>query len=198
MKNLTKAIKDEAKAWASKLTKEAKSRAPRHIAPHISTKTTRTESGGILLVLGVKKVDKVQDGTNDAVAWEYGSGIHSPKNPHSYIIRPVNKKMLAFITSNPVVIKRSTQSMNWSKKKKKPMHRIVFDTSYNPKNKAGIDGNSKIVLANEVKHPGVSGKAYMRDSIRMWRKEMRTESTKKFRDSISMDIRDMLKGGVFK
>lgn len=70
--NLDKLLKNSAKKWASKYTALAKAKAPKHIAPHISTKSSVDGSGNVTLTSTVKVVNKPNYGTMDAVAQEYG------------------------------------------------------------------------------------------------------------------------------
>ena len=79
-KNLEQTIKQGATQWAKRFTILAKANAPKHIAPYISTKST-VVGDKVVLVSGVKVVNKPNYGTMDAVAQEYGypGAIITPK-----------------------------------------------------------------------------------------------------------------------
>lgn len=83
-KNLDKLLKNSAKKWAARYTVLAKEIAPKHIAPHISTKSSIAE-GQVTLTSSIKVVNKPNYGTLDAAAQEYGypgATITPKKKPH--------------------------------------------------------------------------------------------------------------------
>ena len=94
-RNLEQMLKASATHWARQLTIYAKAKAPKHIAPHISTSSQMIGNGNVNLSLTVKKVDMRNAegsisnyGTMDALAQEYG-------HPGA-VITPRTKKYLAF------------------------------------------------------------------------------------------------------
>lgn len=88
---------------ASLLRNEAVSIAPRHIGQHIQiSPISNTPSGDAPaseFYRGIKIFVKLADAP-DAGAWEYGSGIHDPVNPHLIPISAKNAPMLVFWWSN--------------------------------------------------------------------------------------------------
>jgi hypothetical protein len=87
-RNLEQLLKDGAKNWAQRYTILARAKAPRHIAPHITTKSTVSGDGQVVLRSSIKVVDLPNYGTMDAVAQEYGY-------PGATIV-PKTKPMLVF------------------------------------------------------------------------------------------------------
>ena len=93
-RNLEQLLKSQANYWARQLTLSAKAKAPKHIAPYIST-STKVTADTANLTLQIKKVDMRNAegavsnyGTMDALAQEYG-------HPGA-VIKPRIKKYLAF------------------------------------------------------------------------------------------------------
>lgn len=88
-------LKRKATTWAAKLTKEAKSKAPKHIAPYI-TSSSSAVGGRYQITLSVKPVERFTEtgaisnyGTMDAKAQEYGY-------PGATITPRPGRKFLAF------------------------------------------------------------------------------------------------------
>jgi hypothetical protein len=94
-------LADSSRYWAQQLTLSAKSKAPKHIAPYIHSKSTITE-GMSTITLNVDIFQRIGEGgtlqnygTVDALAQEYG-------HPGA-TITPKTGNWLAFDWSNPVV-----------------------------------------------------------------------------------------------
>src|SRR5690242_1679037 len=85
-------LKRRAAAWAGQLTSLAKSFAPSHIEPAISSKVEdKGEGEYVIRITADRKI------APDARAWEFGSGIHARRGvKKKYPIRPKNRKFLAF------------------------------------------------------------------------------------------------------
>jgi len=70
-RNLEQMLKASATHWAQRYTMLAKGMAPKHIAPHISTKSI-VGDGKVTLTSSIRVVDLPNYGTMDATAQEYG------------------------------------------------------------------------------------------------------------------------------
>jgi hypothetical protein len=89
---LPKAIKNRARAWAGQLTSLARSFAPSHVRPAISSHVEEKNEGEVII-----RVTADRRIAPDARAQEYGSGLHARRgSKHKYPIRPKTKKFLAF------------------------------------------------------------------------------------------------------
>jgi hypothetical protein len=183
--NTTLAIENAAKEWAKLAKEEAQRIAPKHIAPHITSSVSGKRSSGYRITLGVRPVHtQTTDGTDDAWAQEYGSGVHAGRG--TYPIRAVRKKALAFITNNPVVIKYSKS------------HRKVEPLAQSPttmaKAKSTLQGNIVLVRSPQVvKHPGIApynGVGYLRPAAKTSMEVMRWAETPKIAKAIKIDIID--------
>jgi hypothetical protein len=80
------------------LKNEAVQIAPHHIGQHLQVSSVTQGSGGEFH-REVKVFVNIADAP-DAAAWEYGSGLHDPVQPHLIPIAAKNKPMLAFWWSN--------------------------------------------------------------------------------------------------
>jgi len=163
-RNLEQLLKSQASHWARQLTINVKAKAPKHIAPHISTSAKSTGVGTVNLELSVKKVDMRNAegavsnyGSMDALAQEYGH----PGVPQG--IKPRIKKYLAF---------------QWDIK---------------PEN-AKYDKEGRIILQKVVKKPQPAfnqGAGYIRPGVELWKEEFYASSSK-FKDAIGADIMEAL------
>lgn len=91
-KRLQGNLKRRVAAWAGQLTKLAKSLAPSHVRPAISSKTEQKGDGTFIIrITADRKI------APDARAWEFGSGLHARRGKKAkYPILPKTKKLLAF------------------------------------------------------------------------------------------------------
>jgi hypothetical protein len=71
-RNLEQLLKTSATHWAQRYTILAKGLAPKHIAPHISTKSVASGEGTVTLTSSIRVVNLPNYGTMDATAQEYG------------------------------------------------------------------------------------------------------------------------------
>lgn len=194
MKNTTQAIENAAKGWSKLLKEEAQRRAPKHIAPHIVSTVGGSRASKYTIKLAVNRVStETTDGTDDAVAQEYGSGIHGSKHS-TYIIKAKRKKALAFITQNPTVIKYSKSQKNRGRKVE-PLAQSPTTKKAVTKNTMG--GNIVLVRAPRVvHHPGIkpyNGVGYLRPAIKTAKEVMLWGESKKISKAILMDIKE----GIF-
>src|SRR5690349_21793830 len=85
-------LKRRAAAWAGQLTSLAKSFAPSHVEPAISSHVEdKGEGNYIIRITADRKI------APDARAWEFGSGIHARRGvKKKYTIKPKEKRILAF------------------------------------------------------------------------------------------------------
>ena len=92
MSRLATNLKRRAVSWAGQLTSLAKSFAPNHVEPAISSHVEEKAEGEyIIRITADRRI------APDARAWEFGSGLHARRGPKAkYPIRPKNGKMLAF------------------------------------------------------------------------------------------------------
>lgn len=86
------ALGRRATAWAGQLTRLAKEFAPNHLKSAIHSTSEETGEGQYTIIIYVTK----REGTMDAAAQEYGSGIRSENEPHVIEIVPRNAKYLVF------------------------------------------------------------------------------------------------------
>jgi len=91
-KRLSTALKNKARAWAGYLTRLAKSFAPAHVRPAISSHVE--QKGDDTFIIRVRADRKIAP---DARAQEFGSGLRARRGPkRKYPIFPKTKKILAF------------------------------------------------------------------------------------------------------
>ena len=159
-------LKRKAKTWTAKLTKLAKSNAPKHIAPYITSSSSYAE-GRYQVTLSVKPIEKVSEtgaisnyGTMDAKAQEYGY-------PGATITPRTGRKFLSFPWDVQVVGAGRLPNGNILLKKvvRKPM------PAYN------------------------DGYGYMRPAMRAWRDELYALETPEIAKAIFVDIRKGFKTG---
>lgn len=86
------ALQRRATAWAGMLTKLAKEFAPNHLKGAISSRTEERGEDTYAIILTAKK----GEGTMDAAAQEYGSGLRAENDPHIIEIVPKNGPYLVF------------------------------------------------------------------------------------------------------
>jgi hypothetical protein len=85
-------IRRRAISWAGQLTRLAKSFAPAHVRPAISSHVEDRGDGNFTI-----RITADRSIAPDARAWELGSGVHSKRGPkETYVIKPKTKKFLAF------------------------------------------------------------------------------------------------------
>lgn len=99
-----------------------------------------TNDGGGKYSIIVKVDAKV---TPEALAFEFGSGIHNPDNPGTYVIAPKRAKALAFF---------------WDK--------VDANTPRGPKFR-GISPTTGKAIFNYVDHPGVAARPYFRPAVNL-------------------------------
>ena len=153
-------LKRKAKTWASKLTKLAKERAPKHIAPYITSASTATE-GRYQITLAVKPVEKFTEtgaisnyGTMDAKAQEYGY-------PGAHITPRAGRKFLSF-----------------------PWEVQVVGAGRLP------NGNILLKEVHRLPMPAYNeGKGYIRPAVAEWRAELRATETPEIAKAIFADLR---------
>lgn len=89
------ALKRKAAAWAGQLTRLAKSLAPAHVRPAISSKVEEKDGKFIIRTTASKKL------VPDARAQEYGSGLRARRGPkQKYLIHPKQSPFLEFEGTN--------------------------------------------------------------------------------------------------
>ena len=169
MSTLGEAIKFRARAWAGQITILAKSFAPPHIQPYISSHVEDVGDGTCIIRT---TVEMVGDGnppnhagqSMDARAQEYGSGLHARRGGlKDIIIRPKNGKFLAF---------------PWQVVEGNPSFRHLPDGR---------------VLLPEVHHPGITaandGQGYLAPAQKAIRERGREELSADVRQAILSDLR---------
>ena len=105
----------------------------------------------------------------EARAFEYGSGIHNPRNPGTYEIHPKNVSLLAFY---------------WDKVDKNSPTDGKF---------LGISNKTGKALFTYVDHPGVAARPYIRPSITEKSAEMRQIIGRAFSVAIMAEMRDVFR-----
>ena len=165
-RKLEQILKDNARYWGQQYTILAKAKAPKHIAPYIST-TSKVTEGRVELLSTVKPIDMrgaegqiANRGTLDAAAQEYG-------HPGATIV-PRTRGSLAF---------------HWQIHPK--------NARYIRKSKIASD-NGKILLQKVDKKPQKAfnnDTGYMRPAMKEWTTEFMASSSK-FKDAIRLDILD--------
>lgn len=154
-------LKRRAIAWAGQLTSLAKSYAPNHVQPAISSHVEDNKDGQyIIRIIADRKI------APDARAWEFGSGIHARRGTKGkYPILPKNGKFLAF--------KWDVADRNPERFKFLPDGRVLLQSVQHP----GIQA------ANE-------GKGYIAPAMKELRKRAKAELSKEIRDAIVGDLRE--------
>lgn len=103
-------LKRRAIAWAGQLTSLAKSYAPRHVQPAISSHVEEKDDGQFIIRITVDRAE-----APDARAWEFGSGIHARRGTKGkYPIVPKTAPFLEFLGTN--------EFDGWLIRTKKVMH----------------------------------------------------------------------------
>lgn len=168
-RNLEKILKDNAKYWAQRYTTLARNLAPKHIAPHITTSSSISNSS-IVLQATVKPVDSrgaegqiSNYGTLDAAAQEYG-------HPGA-VIKPRVKKILAF---------------HWDvvptfKVKRDKEGRVLLGINYKTGAPHPLIKKPQKAFNNDM--------GYLRPAMDEWSDELKNSSSK-FKDAIKLDILD--------
>jgi hypothetical protein len=169
-KRLANNLKRRASAWAGQLTSLAKSFAPNHVEPAISSKVETKEDGTYTI-----RITADRRIAPDARAQEFGSGLHARRGvKKKYVIAPKYKKVLAFhwdVLDNPETAQQ------------------VFDS---PKFLGfAPDGRG---LFRYVEHPGIqaanAGKGYIAPAMRELRKRAKADLSKEIKDAIVGDLRE--------
>jgi hypothetical protein len=117
--NFTKLLKNKTKTWTSKLTKMAKAKAPRHIAPYI-TSSSIASGARYEINVWVKPVEKVSEtgaisnyGSVDAFAQEYGhpGAVITPRPGREFLSFPWEKanKKIRRLPNGDVLLKQVTK-----------------------------------------------------------------------------------------
>jgi len=161
-----------ARAWAGQLTLLAKSFAPDHIKPYISSKVEDKGDGTFIIRTTADRFANPTGpghpnyGSSDARAQEFGSGLRARRGTkQKYPILPKNKKVLAF---------------DWDVANANP-ERFVF----------APDGR---VLLPSVQHPGIqaanAGKGYIAPAMKELRKRAKADLSLEIRNAIVGDLRE--------
>ncbi len=159
-------LKRRVSAWAGQITSLARSLAPSHVRPAISSKVeTKGEGEFIIRTIADRRI------APDARAWEFGSGLHSRRGAKKkYIIKPKNKKLLAFYWDVATISEMERGSPG--KFTFAPDGRVVF---------------------HQVEHPGIQaangGQGYIGPALKEVRRRGRAELSKDIRDAILGDLR---------
>lgn len=168
---LTAAIKRRAIAWAGQLTKLAKSFAPNHLRPYISSRVEQKETGFVIRIMADRNANPIEKyGSADARAQEFGSGLKARRGAKKkYLIKPKNKKVLAF---------------PWAVADANP-ERFKFTS----------DGR---VMLGSVMHPGIqaanNGKGYIAPAMKELKKRGKAELKNDIRQAILGDLRQSFGG----
>jgi hypothetical protein len=168
VKRTLEALKRETNEAGKSLVRKIQSHAPNHIKPHIiyRPRYSGKDKATITVFVKKKKVDSGgRNGTVDALAQEYGSGLHDQRGEHFIPIPKRGKKLMSFYWE------KAPEFM----KTKKGKH-------------AG-----KVVLT-KVNHPGIMpyrGEGYMGVGFDDWYKspEGRGAITRGFKTAISTDVK---------
>lgn len=160
MSTLSIALKNRARSWAGQLTSLARSFAPSHVRPAISSHVEEKGEGTYIIRLTANR-----QMAPDARAQELGSGIHSKRGAKAkYPIRSKTKKVLAF---NWEVANANPERFKFA-----PDGRVLLPSVMHP----GIQA------ANQ-------GKGYLAPAVKELRKHARANLTKDVREAILSDIR---------
>lgn len=154
-------LKARASAWAAQLTRLAKSYAPVHVQPAISSRTEVKDDGTFII-----RITADRRIAPDARAQEFGSGEHARRGPkQKYPIRPKTKRVLAFhwevANANPERFKFA------------PDGRVLLSQVMHP----GIEA------AN-------NGKGYIAPAMKELKKKAKAELTKDIKSAILGDLRE--------
>lgn len=163
-RNFTDMLKASSRHWAQTMTKTARQLAPRHISPHISSKSNISDNQSIIIV-SVAQVDVDEDGKNgtvDAAAQEYG-------HPGA-IITPVNGTWLAF-KWNPATL---------TFKPKKFGDKVLVGRNYKRPDEI-------FPIIKKPQPAFNSGQGYLRPAMDEVSEDIR-KSSSKFKDAIMLDI----------
>lgn len=157
---LQNALLRRARAWAGQITRLAKSFAPDHVKPAISSHVeTKGEGSFVIRTIADRRI------APDARAQERGSGLHAHRGPRAkYPILPKTKRLLAFYWE---VADRNPDQFNFS-----PDGRVLLPKVNHP----GIEA------AN-------SGQGYIKPAVRELRKRAKAELNKDIREAILGDLR---------
>lgn len=153
-------LKRRATAWAGNLTKLAKSLAPNHVRPAISSHVeTKGDGTFVIRITADRKL------APDARAQEFGSGIHARRGLKAkYPILPKKGRFLAFHWE---VANANPENFSFL-----PDGRVLLPAVQHPGIKA----------ANQ-------GKGYIGPAMKELRKKARAELSKDVRDAILSDLR---------
>lgn len=160
-------LRRRAQAWAGQLTSLAKSFAPSHIEPAISSHVEdKSEGEYIIRITADRKI------APDARAWEFGSGLHARRGvKKKYIIKPKEKKILAFYWD--VATESEMEHGRPGKFMFAPDGRVMF---------------------HSVQHPGIQaangGKGYIAPAMIELRKRGKKELSEDIRAAIVGDLRE--------
>lgn len=161
-------LRRRASAWAGQLTSLAKSLAPNHVAPAISSKVEEKDDGTFII-----RITADRKKAPDARAQERGSGLHAKRGlKQKYPILPKNKRMLAFYEN-------ANGTWNYDMHDP-PVPRIHIQ-----------DGRG---LFYGVMHPGIEaangGEGYIAPAMKELKARARENLTKDIRDAIVGDLRE--------
>ncbi len=161
-KRLQTNLKNRARAWAGQLTSLAKSFAPNHVEPAISSKVEEKSDGTyIIRITADRKI------APDARAQEFGSGLHARRGPKKkYPIKPTGgKPFLAF---------------EWEIANASP-DRFRFDS----------EGRALLPqVMHPGIHAANNDKGYIAPAMKELRKRAKAELTQDIRASIMGDLRE--------
>lgn len=161
-------LKAKATSWAGQLTKLAKSYAPNHIRPAISSHIEEKGEGTFIIRITADRYQPLEPRRtipNDARAQEYGSGLRARRGvKKKYLILPKTKNVLAF---------------HWEVADRESEHFVFLP-----------DGRVSLAF---VRHPGIeaanAGKGYIAPAVNELRKRGRKELSQAVREAILDDIR---------
>lgn len=154
-------LKRRAAAWAGQLTSLAKSYAPAHVAPAISSRVEEKDDGGFIIRITADRAK-----APDARAWEFGSGIHARRGGRGkYPILPKFKKFLAF--------QWDIADQNPDKFKFLPDGRVMLSSVQHPGIQAANDGQG-----------------YIAPAMKELRQRAKVELSKEIKDAIVGDLRE--------
>lgn len=153
-------LKRRAAAWAGQLTSLARSYAPNHVRPAISSHVETKEEGQFIIrITADRKI------APDARAQEFGSGIHARRGAKKkYPILPRTKKVLAFHWE---VADANPEQFVFA-----PDGRVLLPSVQHP----------GIVAAN-------GGKGYIAPAMRELRRRAKKELNMEIKDAILSDLR---------
>jgi hypothetical protein len=154
-------LKRRAAAWAGQLTSLARSFAPAHVEPAISSHVEAKGAGEyIIRITADRKI------APDARAQEFGSGLHARRGvKKKYPILPKNRRVLAFHWE---VANANPENFNFL-----PDGRVTLGSVQHP----GIEA------AN-------GGKGYIAPAMKELRKKARQELSEDIRSAIVGDLRE--------